>query len=293
MAKELEQISHRIDKLVDHLNLALNRTQTEIASSSQQSRNLQKDVNKLHETISNFQKDIQNIIATQESLKTNVEKILSSISRIEFPRASSRVLGNDAGLATDPLVSGAKTKGAKSSEAAAEQSSDGSKLKMAEYLKQKKSVFDVRVLNAFINAVKATTQILLMQESKFIRPNPLPPGTYVSFAHAARMKLSKGEGSGYMGVAFKANHINSAVATIFGISVTEITAAMLNDLTKEFCNQVFGQAKTALQKEGIKYAITYPEIAMGSQLEIRNNWGDPYLSLLFELGEKEFFILFW
>jgi hypothetical protein len=52
-------------------------------------------------------------------------------------------------------------------------------------------------------------------------------------SHGAKPPGASAENS-YMGVAFKANHINASVAKIFGICVTEVTAAMLNDLTKEF-----------------------------------------------------------
>jgi CheY-specific phosphatase CheX len=289
VSKELEKISQRVGDLVETMSSAFIRTQTEIGTSTQQSRNLQKDVNKLQETVALFQRDMQKLTAGQDLLMTNVEKILATMSRFEFanpgvPKATREAVSTS---------SGAVASNAAATPAAEEAPAEGSKLKMAEYLKQKKSVFDVRVLNAFINAAKATSQMLLMKEVKFIRPQPLPPGKFVTFAHAARMKLSKGEGSGYMGVGFKANHINEAVSIIFGITPTEVTAAMLNDLTKEFCNQVFGQAKTALQKEGINYSITFPEVALGSQLDIRQTWGDAYLVLIFELEGKEFYIMFW
>jgi CheY-specific phosphatase CheX len=279
MSKEIEKLSGRLDDFVSTLNQLMQRIEGDFRDVTNQSKCIQKEINKLHEAISGLEKKMDGAAAGQENIRLILERgqapatvplgKVSTDSRSETP------------------VNTAATP------AAAAAAADSGKLKMSEYLKQKQSVFDTRVLNAFINATKETSKMLLMKTTVFRTPQPLPPGKYVTFANAARMKLSKGATSGFMGVGFKEKQLQPTVASLFGIAEHEVTVAMINDLVKEFCNQVFGQAKATLLKDGIEYTITYPEVAMGSQLDIRRTWGDSYLALIFEMEEKEFYILFW
>jgi CheY-specific phosphatase CheX len=236
---------------------------------------VREEICSIHLELSEVKKELQGILKGQQQLDEKLEKVLATLGSSSPPPP----------LPTPP---DAGTSGKKDSDGG-----DGNRLKMAEFLKQKGSVFDLRVLNAFIHAAKQTTRSLLMKEGRFIAPQPLIKGRTVTFAHCARMKLSKGNDTGFMGVAFKSGHLNSTVTTIFGIQENEITGAIIDDLTKEFCNQVFGYAKAILVKEGIEFTITTPEVASGNQLETRQRWGDPYLALVFSLEERDFFILFW
>jgi CheY-specific phosphatase CheX len=281
MSKEIEKMSARLDDFVATLSKLMGRIEGDFRDLSAQSKTIQKEINKLHESISVLQKEMSGVSAGQESIKSTIE-------RMQTPTPVP--LGSR--VSQDSRADGVTPTTATSSPSAATQQDSG-KLKMSDYLKQKQSVFDTRVLNAFINATKETAKVLLMKESAFQRPQPLPPGKFVTFANAARMKLSKGETSGFMGVGFKEKQLLPTVAALFGITEGEVTVAMINDLVKEFCNQVFGQAKAALLKDGIEYTITYPEVALGSQLDIRRSWGDSYLALIFEMDGKEFYILFW
>ncbi len=279
MSKEIEKLSGRLDDFVSTLNQLMQRIEGDFRDVTNQSKCIQKEINKLHEAISGLEKKMDGAAAGQENIRLILERgqapatvplgKVSTESRSETP----------VNTAATPAASAA--------------AAESGKLKMSEYLKQKQSVFDTRVLNAFINATKETSKMLLMKTTVFCHPQPLPPGKYVTFANAARMKLSKGATSGFMGVGFKEKQLQPTVATLFGIAEHEVTVAMINDLVKEFCNQVFGQAKATLLKDGIEYTITYPEVAMGSQLDIRRTWGDSYLALIFEMEEKEFYILFW
>lgn len=276
MSNDLDKMSNRVSDLVETLSGLVQRIETQFHEVTQQSRNMQKEMNKLHESVVDTQKQLKDIQAGQDFVRTAIEKGNFSLGASHTPDTTQQAQQLPPSGATQEANSG-----------------DTSKLKMSEFLKQKQSVFDTRVLNAFINATKETTKMLLMKEAKFVRPQPLLPSKSVTFSNAARMKLSKGKDSGFMGAAFKDRQLQPTVAALFGIAESDVTIAMINDLVKEFCNQVFGQAKSALQKDGISYTITYPEIALGSQLEIRKAWGESYLALIFELNGKEFYILFW
>jgi CheY-specific phosphatase CheX len=281
MSKEIEKMSKRLDDFVATLSKLMVRIEGDFRDLSGQSKNIQREINKLHESISILQKEVTSLSAGQNGIKNTIDLMQSPTP---VPLGAK-------------IVVGTRTESAPQSPQKTPPPSvapqESGKLKMSDYLKQKQSVFDTRVLNAFINATKETAKVLFMKEAAFQRPQPLPPGKFVTFANAARMKLSKGENSGFMGVGFKDKQLLPTVASLFGISENEVTVAMINDLVKEFCNQVFGQAKSALLKDGIAYTITYPEVAMGSQLDIRRSWGDSYLALIFEIEGKEFYILFW
>jgi hypothetical protein len=284
--KDVEKMANRLDDFVTTLNQLMKKIETEFHEVTHQSRVMQKEMNRLHESVSQFQKDLSTLSKGQESIQQTLERCLTG-GRVK-PLGAAPAIQGPSHSDADTAQPGTGPVGT-----AIPASADATKLKMSEYLKQKQSVFDTRVLNAFINATRETAKMLLMKNANFLRPQPLPPGKFVTFANAARMKLSKGKDSGFMGVGFKAKHLQPTVATLFGISEPEVTGAMINDLVKEFCNQVFGQAKAALLKDGIEFTISYPEVALGSQLEIRKNWGDSYLVLVFEIEEKEFYIMFW
>ncbi len=289
MSKDLEKMSQRLDDFVTSVSGLMNRLEKDFTDITQQTRSMQKDINKLNENVLCCQREIGVIRAGQDSIQAALARTLFTTPRSEQDthRHSSSSPAPSSGIQSTPQTS------APDNTPQAETTTEPTKLKMADYLKAKQSVFDVRVLNAFITATKATSKALLTKTANFVRPQPLPPGKFVTFSIGARMKLSKGNDSGYMGVGFKDRHLSAIVATLFGIPESEVTVALVNDLAKEFCNQVFGQAKSALSKDGIEYNITYPEIATGSQLDIRKHWGDAYLVLIFEMEAREFYVMFW
>jgi CheY-specific phosphatase CheX len=157
----------------------------------------------------------------------------------------------------------------------------------------KKTVFDVKILNAFIKSTKEIIKVNTRQEALFLKPiadtkEPLP------IIAASKMELSKDKSKGSVAFCLQQESAEQITKAIFMLPTDgKITPLDIKDVSSELCNQICGKSKLTLRKEGYSFEISLPEIHQGKSDEILTVLGTPKIALHFEFKGKPFYLFFW
>jgi len=155
---------------------------------------------------------------------------------------------------------------------------------MKSYLHRSKTIFDVKILNCFITSAVSVIESNIRIKPSFIKLE-MHVTEYIPPYIAGRMSLKGTTGGGELAVSFPRNTILFIVCKMFKFkSVKEATPDLVEDVTKELCNQICGQAKIELVKLNYDMHIEIPQISKPSEEETEII--PPQISLQFQCRDK-------
>ncbi len=169
----------------------------------------------------------------------------------------------------------------------------GAAQNLKEFLASEPSIFDVKVLNAFIKATREVIKTNAKQDPQFLKIR-IEKGMSFPIAIAGKLHLSHNGGKGVMALAFEASCIDAIAKAVFNMPQdAQVNEADRADVTSELCNQVCGKSKVFLSKDGYTFDIGMPVVEKGDSASLNKLLTPPKIALVFQLQEMPFFALFW
>lgn len=167
------------------------------------------------------------------------------------------------------------------------------KRSLKEFLAQEVSIFDVKVLNAFIKATKDVVKSNALKEPAFIKPI-IDGKMQFPITVAGRMQLARDKGKGAMAFCLCQESASEMTRAVLVMPEQEtLSSNDIKDVTSEICNQICGKSKVNLKNDGYSFDIGLPEIHQGKTSEIMQSLGKPNVALFFEFNKQPFYIFFW
>lgn len=122
-------------------------------------------------------------------------------------------------------------------------------------------LMDKRFINAFINGVQKTLQLMAQTEVK--TASPIVEKVFESRGEVAGVVgLVAGDMKGTLTIGFSKPAIFEVLKNMFGEEYSEINQEV-TDAVGEVTNQVYGQAKTSLNEIGYAFEMAIPTVVHG------------------------------
>jgi len=293
MANPNQKIEDKLDRYYDDLMGKLMEVVECHIRLTGENKDLKKEVSKMRESILQIQADVEGLSTFIRQNKPVTEfKIQPSPE--ESPKSSSPVSPvpppASPSSPSSPSSVPSPSQGAKEIEKAGE----SKQRSLSQFLEDEISIFDVKVLNAFIKATKEIFAANLGEEPQFLKPR-VEKNLKVPIVVVGKMNLTRDQkGNGSMAVAFEKKSIEIIAAKILMMPLDSkpLTRDCL-DVTSEMCNQVCGKSKILLKTDGYNFDIALPEVSAGTTEQMYQKLGIPKIALHFKYKNESFYILFW
>jgi CheY-like chemotaxis protein len=145
--------------------------------------------------------------------------------------------------------------------------------------RNRKVVYDVRVINAFIEAAAEIYEFYFQQVPSrgkvSILPKTQPSRGYVTGLIALTAETFVGS----MGLNLPSAVVKKLGEILFAGMAATLDDAMIADITGEMCNQILGKVKFNFAKLGIKVIIGLPKVIMGEGHVVMHTVQNPVISI--------------
>lgn len=140
--------------------------------------------------------------------------------------------------------------------------------------------YDVKVINAFINAANDVFEYYFQKKPEMGKPyirdfKSVRPNAYVT----GLISLQGNGFVGSMGLSVDAPFVHNLAAKIFQGQEVKLDNELISDITGEMCNQILGKVKFNFSELGVKINIGLPEVIIGENHQVIHKVKNPVLVL--------------
>ena len=159
---------------------------------------------------------------------------------------------------------------------------------------QKPFSYDVTIINCFIKSTCEVIEYYTGETPKLEKPF-LKDGKAAAEGYVTGLTTLKGlTVHGSTSLTCDKNFVNYLATRVIGVSRSRARKdhSVINQVTCEICDQIFGKARTYLQKLGYDFDISLPIVSVAGTAPVFHKALNPVMTIPFSMSKKTFCIEF-